>query len=310
MPRPNAPPQCPAPMPPPPLMPRPYAPALCPAQCPAPIPRPMPPPPPCPAPPNCPAPMPRPNGPAQCPPNTRPNAPGPNAPPPRPPKEDSRPAPSSSSHAGSNIPKRVSQSPPDLQGGADGRDDGSRRSNLRTDGLEETHGETGEQSIKVQAFLNEQLNLEDVPLDHVHRVGQPRDRRLRMILARFSRPADRDAATRNARKLRGSVFICEDLRPESQRLKKERYDDTGQIRRKNFPIVLSKLPIRDRQPSHEEPPLRPLLPPQPSPAVTRGPTPPPAYQASTIPAATISGASRPPQARRCKPTLDYNQPRQ
>lgn len=108
---------------------------------------------------------------------------------------------------------------------ASGRDDGSRRNNLRTDGLEETHGETGEQSIKVQAFLNEQLNLEDVPRDHVHRVGQPRDRRLRMILARFSRPVDRDAATPNARKLRGSVFICEDLRPESQRLKKERYDD-------------------------------------------------------------------------------------
>lgn len=126
-----------------------------------------------------------------------------------------------------------------------------------------------------------------MPRDHVHRVGQPRDRRLRMILARFSRPADGDAATPNARKLRGSVFICEDLRPESQRLKKERYDDYRKPKSegKNFPyFVLSKLPIRDRQPSNEETPLRPLLPPQPSPAVTRGPnTTTSTTKASTIP---------------------------
>lgn len=142
----------------------------------------------------------------------------------------------------------------DLQARTNDLDDGSRRNNLRIDGLEETPWETGEQSIvKVQAFLKEQLSLEDMPLDHAHRVGPPRDRRPRTLLVRFSRSADRDAAMRNARKLRGSVFIYEDLCPESQRIKKERYNDYKKAKSegKIAYFVRSKLIIRDRQSSNE-----------------------------------------------------------
>ena len=128
-------------------------------------------------------------------------------------------------------------------------DDSSRRNNLRIDGVEETAWETWEQTtIKVKNFLKDQLNLEDVSLEHAQRVGPPRDRRPRTILARFSRLSEREAALRNARKLRGSVFFYEDLCPESQQIKKEKYSDYKKAKSegKIAYFVRSKLVIRDR----------------------------------------------------------------
>ena len=192
----------------------------------------------------------------------------------------------------------------DLHERANDLDDGNRRNNLRIDGLDETTWETGEQSfVKVQAFLKDNLDMEDVPLDNAHRVGQPRDRRPRTILVRFSRQADRDATLRNARKLRGSIYVYEDLCPESQRIKREKYDDYRKAKSEGKIAFFrgSRLVIRPRHSNtedsaHSQPNPTPHIPP--SSTISPG--------ADSRPSTTTSPANASSPANPVSPNLPHD----
>lgn len=110
----------------------------------------------------------------------------------------------------------------DLQNRCNYLDDYSRRHNLRITGVgEQVHEETWEQTAsKVQTLLNEKLELPSVALERAHRVGRVQESRPRPIVVRFERFCDREAALRNARKLKGTgIYLNEDLCAASQAIK-------------------------------------------------------------------------------------------
>lgn len=107
----------------------------------------------------------------------------------------------------------------DLEDKCNYQEDYSRRNNLQIIGIEENpNGETWEQTAsQVSKLLEGKLGLPDIQLERAHRVGQRLDQHHRPIIARFSRFCDRDAAMRNATKLRGTrIFINDDLCRASQ----------------------------------------------------------------------------------------------
>ena len=93
------------------------------------------------------------------------------------------------------------------------QEDYSRRNNLQIVGIEESEGETWEQTaVLVTKLLEEKLQLPNVEVERAHRVGNRTDHRQRPIIARFTRFCDREAVLRNAAKLRGTkIYLNEDL---------------------------------------------------------------------------------------------------
>ena len=77
------------------------------------------------------------------------------------------------------------------------QEDYSRRNNLQITGLPENQSETWEHSATVVSkLLEEKLQLPNIELERVHRVGQPRDHHHRPIIARFNRFCGREAVLR------------------------------------------------------------------------------------------------------------------
>ena len=75
--------------------------------------------------------------------------------------------------------------------------------------------------MMVSSLLADKLQLPGVQLDRAHRVGQRRDDRARPNVTRFSRFCDREAAMRNAKKLRGTnMYFNDDLCAAFQAIKK------------------------------------------------------------------------------------------
>lgn len=123
-----------------------------------------------------------------------------------------------------NLTKQVDSSNikvKELEGKVVYQEDYSRRKNLRISGLEEKGNETWEQtSAAVASLLQSKLQLPGVVLERAHRVGPHRDSKPRIIVARFTRFGDRDAAIRRGRYLKGTnIFLNEDLSPTSQAIK-------------------------------------------------------------------------------------------
>lgn len=102
------------------------------------------------------------------------------------------------------------------------QEDYSRRKNLKINGIEEADRETWEQSTaRVSKLLEERLQLPNIELERVHRVGQRHNNQARPLIARFVRFSDREAVLRNSAKLRGTqIFVNEDLCPASQEIRR------------------------------------------------------------------------------------------
>lgn len=63
----------------------------------------------------------------------------------------------------------------------------------------------------------------NVELERAHRVGLNQENRPRPIIARFVRFSDREAASKNVNKFRGTnIYVNEDLCPASQAIRKEK----------------------------------------------------------------------------------------
>lgn len=110
----------------------------------------------------------------------------------------------------------------DLEGRINYQEDYSRRKNLRISGIEErSGGETWEQTAAtVGSLLEDKLQMPGLQLERAHRVGTRQDSRPRTIVARFNRFCDREAAMRNAKKLKGTnIFFNDDLCAASQAIK-------------------------------------------------------------------------------------------
>lgn len=100
-------------------------------------------------------------------------------------------------------------------------DNYSHNRNLYLCGLEEFKSEAYEQlANRVIVLLHEMLEVPNVSLEQVSRVGQPCDATTpRPLLLTFSRPNDRNAVLRNSNILRGSdIHIYEELHPVSLQL--------------------------------------------------------------------------------------------
>ncbi|KAK3889136.1 hypothetical protein Pcinc_006877 [Petrolisthes cinctipes] len=131
------------------------------------------------------------------------------------------------------------------------QEDYSRKKNVRISGVEERDGnETWEQSVKtVTSLLQDKLQLEGLELERAHRVGVRRDAKPRTIVARFSRYCDREAAMRNARKLKGTnIFLDDDLCPASQAIKNAQMPQLKQAKAQGKVAFFrrTKLIIRER----------------------------------------------------------------
>ncbi|KAK3871051.1 hypothetical protein Pcinc_023786 [Petrolisthes cinctipes] len=131
------------------------------------------------------------------------------------------------------------------------QEDYSRKKNVRISGVEVRDGnETWEQSVKtVTSLLQDKLQLEGLELERAHRVGARRDAKPRTIVARFSRDCDREAAMRNARKLKGTnIFLDDDLCPASQAIKNAQMPQLKQTKAQGKVAFFrhTKLIIRER----------------------------------------------------------------
>lgn len=142
----------------------------------------------------------------------------------------------------------------DLEQRTNYQEDYSRRNNLRISGIRELpNGETWEQTAeKVSALLKDKLKdkLKDMKLERAHRVGQPGHFAPRTIVARFKHFSDREAAMRNARKLKGSgIYFNEDLCPASQEIIKKQLPLLKQARAdgKIAYFKYTKLIIKERE---------------------------------------------------------------
>ncbi|KAK3868779.1 hypothetical protein Pcinc_025817 [Petrolisthes cinctipes] len=131
------------------------------------------------------------------------------------------------------------------------QEDYIRKKNVRISGVEERDGnETWEQSVKtVTSMLQDKLQLEGLELERAHRVGARQDANPRTIVARFSRYCDREAAMRNARKLKGTnIFLDDDLCPASQAIKNAQMPQLKQAKAQGKIAFFrhTKLIIRER----------------------------------------------------------------
>ena len=130
------------------------------------------------------------------------------------------------------------------------QEDYNRRNNLQIAGLEETQGETWEQTVnKVFKLLEEKLELQNIQLERAHRVGQGVNNKPRPIIARFSRYSDREATKRAAIKLRGTkIFFNDDLCKASQEIRKAKLPSLKRARSEGKIAYFShtKLIIREK----------------------------------------------------------------
>ena len=120
----------------------------------------------------------------------------------------------------------------ELQQQVNYQDDYMRRPNLRISGVPERNGETWEQTAElVTKLCEENLQLPPVSIERAHRVGKADSSTSRTIITRFEKFSDREAALRNARKLKGTgIYINEDLCPASQALKNSQLPRMKQAR--------------------------------------------------------------------------------
>ncbi len=120
-----------------------------------------------------------------------------------------------------------------MEEGINHQEDYSRRNNIRIGGVAEPEsGETFEQTaMMVSSLLANKLELHGVELECAHRMELRRDYRPRPIVARFSRYCYREAAMRNARKLRGTnTYVNDDLCAASQSIKNAQMPQLKQAR--------------------------------------------------------------------------------
>ncbi|KAK3893781.1 hypothetical protein Pcinc_002416 [Petrolisthes cinctipes] len=109
------------------------------------------------------------------------------------------------------------------------QEDYTRHNNLRISGLKEQPiGETWEQTaVNVSKILEDKLQLPSVNLERAHRVGPAAaaaSSHPRAVVVRFRNFSDREAAIRNASKLKGTgIYINEDLCPASLKIKKKQF---------------------------------------------------------------------------------------
>ncbi|MPD01322.1 hypothetical protein E2C01_096842 [Portunus trituberculatus] len=99
------------------------------------------------------------------------------------------------------------------------QEDYNRRNNIRTSGLNESpNGETWEQTANlVSTLLGDKLQLPPMKIERAHRVRSSGSSAPRTIVVRFEHFQDREAAMRNARKLKGTgIYFNENLCPASQ----------------------------------------------------------------------------------------------
>ncbi|KAK4290352.1 hypothetical protein Pmani_036740 [Petrolisthes manimaculis] len=104
------------------------------------------------------------------------------------------------------------------------QEDYSRRNNLRITGLQEQPGgESWEETpVKVNKLLEDKLQLPAANLERAHRVGTTNSSYPRTTMVRFEKFSDREAAIRNAKKLKGTgIYLNEDLCPASMEKRKE-----------------------------------------------------------------------------------------
>ena len=139
----------------------------------------------------------------------------------------------------------------ELERRSNSQEDYSRRNNIRISGMAEPPGgETWEQTaVAVVSLLGDKLQPPGVKVERAHRVGQPQPSRPRTIVACLARYSDREAALRNAKKLRGTnIFINEDLCQASQSLVKMQLPQLKQARSEGKIAYFrhTKLVIRDR----------------------------------------------------------------
>lgn len=139
----------------------------------------------------------------------------------------------------------------ELQQRVNYQEDYSRRNNIRITGLQEQRGETWEQTCNsVSKLLEETLQLPSLRLERAHRVGPINPSRPRTIVARFEKYGDREAVSRNARKLKGTgIYIDDDLCSASQELKRNQLPLLKQARQDGKIAYFrhTKLIIRDRE---------------------------------------------------------------
>lgn len=136
----------------------------------------------------------------------------------------------------------------------DYQEDYSRRCNLRFDGIDEKPNESWEVTQeKVQRLLNEKMNLGQVELERVHRVGPrsaSRGARPRTVVARFARFADRQLVIKNSSRLKNThIYINEDLCEASVQLRKAKLSELRKAKAEGKIAYFShtKLIVRDRR---------------------------------------------------------------
>ena len=132
------------------------------------------------------------------------------------------------------------------------QEDRSRRNNLRIDGIEEDEEEeTWEVTkAKVEEFIKEKFDKEDVKLERVHRTGKKTPGSTRTIVAQFNSWTEKDEILGRASILRNSgVSLYEDFCAETVAIRKSLVSQmkkaraAGQYAR----TVYNKLETRDRK---------------------------------------------------------------
>ena len=140
----------------------------------------------------------------------------------------------------------------------DYQDDQSRRNNIRKSGLPEDQNETWEMTQqKVATLLKDRLELPEVEIERAHRTGRRKEGKPRQVVAKLLRYNDREAALRNASKLKPPagahdqttprIFINEDLCPASVKKRQDQLPQLTQARKDNkfARFVHTKLVIRE-----------------------------------------------------------------
>ena len=120
-------------------------------------------------------------------------------------------------------------------------EDRSRRNNIRIDGIAEEPGETWDEcGRKVQRLLSEELDINDVVMEHTHRVKaySPEEKnskkiRLRTVVCKLLSFVDKARIIKNSHRLKGtSYYLNKDFSKETLAYRKELLEKVKALRKK------------------------------------------------------------------------------
>ena len=119
-------------------------------------------------------------------------------------------------------------------------EDRSRRDNLRIDGIAEVENETWEQTEQIlQNLFKEKLQLENISVERVRRVGNKEKNNKRTIVLKLASFKDKLKIISEARKLKGTnISVNEDYSKETLEIRKEKWKEVKELRKNGTYAIL------------------------------------------------------------------------